>query len=722
MDEAFSLVREVSERVLGMRPYDVQMLAAIVLEHGKVAEMQTGEGKTLAAVPAVFLNALCGRGVHVLTFNDYLARRDAEWMGPLYRFLGLSVGHIQQGMSIAERQAGYSCDVTYVTAKEAGFDLLRDQICLEQSQLVHRQFHYAIVDEADSILIDEARVPLVIAGDSGELAIDIRHLAEVVRRLDPQADYEIEGSWHSVNFTAAGLDHLEAILETGDLHDGRNSTLLARLNLTLQAEVQLRRDIDYLVRDGKIELIDEFTGRVAENRRWPFGLQAAIEAKEAVDIQADGTILSSITLQHFLEQYERLAGMTGTAAEAADELHEFYDLKVVVIPTHRQCIRCDDADLVFDGRQSKFSALAAEIAATHAAGRPILVGTASVEESDQLAERLKTEHVPCQVLNAKNDEREADIIAEAGCLGTVTISTNMAGRGTDIRLGGKDETDRDHVVALGGLYVIGTNRHESRRIDNQLRGRSGRQGDPGRSRFFVSLEDDLVTRYGVGELTAFSGLKDASGLLADDPKVSHRIAHSQRVIEGESFEIRRTLRRYSAVVDRQRRELFGRRREILLDRESLTLLQSRAPERYGKLASSFGQVTLQKVEKQITLFQINRCWSDHLCHVSEIREQIHLFSMGGYNPLDEFHRQVNVAFNQLLQRVNNEIVTTFLTVEVQEAGIDLQKEGLSGPSATWTYMINDTPMGDVLERITAASSVGSKVNGARSKLIHQLGR
>ena len=530
-----------------MRPYDVQMLAALVLNQGKVAEMQTGEGKTLAAVPAAFLSSLAGSGVHVLTFNDYLSRRDAQWMGPIYRYLGATVGHVEQGMPIAQRQAGYASDVTYVTAKEAGFDFLRDQICMAPAQLVQRPLHFAIVDEADSILIDEARVPLVIAGETGELDVDIRQLADVVRTLDPARDYSIDGSWRNVNFTAEGLDRLEHTLGSGDLHSHGNLELLTRLNLALQAEVQLHRDVDYLVRDGRIELIDEFTGRVAENRRWPYGLQAAIEAKEGVPIQADGIILGSITLQHFLEQYQRLAGMTGTAVEAADELLDFYNLKVVPIPTHRPSVRRDDPDLVFQSKAAKQQALVAEIAKAHATGCPVLVGTASVQESEELAAHLGSAGVPCHVLNAKNDEREAAIVADAGAVGAVTISTNMAGRGTDIRLGGSDERSREKALALGGLYVIGCNRHESRRIDNQLRGRSGRQGDPGRSRFFVSLEDDLVSRYGVGQLDDLAHSGNADGLLSSDPELTHRIAHSQRVIEGETFEIRRTLRKYAAV-------------------------------------------------------------------------------------------------------------------------------------------------------------------------------
>jgi preprotein translocase subunit SecA len=698
--EAFALVREAADRTLHMRPYDVQMLAALVLHEGKVAEMQTGEGKTLAAVPAAFLASLAGQGVHVLTFNDYLARRDAQWMEPVYRFLGATVGHIQPGMTTAQRQAGYASDVTYITAKEAGFDFLRDQICMSTSQLVQRPLHYAIVDEADSILIDEARVPLVIAGQADELDVDIRHLADVVRQLDPARDYAVDGSWRNVNFTADGLDRIEQVLASGNLHSQRNLELLTRLNLALQAEVQLHRDVDYLVRDGRIELIDEFTGRVAENRRWPYGLQAAMEAKEGVPVQPDGMILGSITLQHFLAQYERLAGMTGTAVEAADELLDFYRLKVVPIPTHRPGVRRDEPDLVFQTKAAKQRALVAEIARVHGAGGPILVGTASVKESEDLAKALEAAHVTCHVLNAKNDEAEARIVADAGAAGAVTISTNMAGRGTDIRLGGRDEQGRDAVLAVGGLYVIGCNRHESRRIDNQLRGRCGRQGDPGRSRFFISLEDDLVTRYGVGQLDGFRAAADADGLISSDPQLTHRVAHSQRVIEGETFEIRRTLRRYAAVVERQRREFAARRQAILRGDVTLTLLSTRAADRCGDIASRYGEDVLHQAERQLTLHFMNRGWAEHLAHVAEIRDQIHLFSMGGLNPLDEFHRQINQAFNQLGASVDEAVLAAFEHAAFSAKGIDLATEGLSGPSSTWTYMINDTPMGDALDRIT----------------------
>jgi preprotein translocase subunit SecA len=654
--------------------------------------MQTGEGKTLAAVLPACLRAFLGRGVHVLTYNDYLAARDAEWMGSIYRFLGLTVGHVEQGMPAAERRSAYACAVTYVTAKEAGFDFLRDQLCIEPRELVQRGFHFAIVDEADSILIDEARVPLVIAGPADEDHEDLYRVADIVRGLQPGLDYSTDQGWRNVSFNSAGLDRLQWELQCGELHVEENVDLLTRLNLALQAEVLLRRDVDYLVRDGEIVLIDELTGRVAEDRRWPYGLQAALEAKERQTIQPQGRILNSITLQHFLEQYECLSGMTGTAQEAAEELYEFYDLKVVVVPPNRPCVRRDHPDRIFPTKEAKYEALVCEITALHQRGVPVLVGTASVEESEHLASLLAESGVACRVLNARNDRQEAAVIAEAGAPGAVTISTNMAGRGTDIRLGGSDQRDRERVIALGGLHVLGTNRHESRRIDNQLRGRAGRQGDPGVTRFFVSLEDDLIHRHGIGTLIA-SRSDASSGAMLEDPRVGRTIAHVQRVIEGESFEIRRTLRKYSFCLERQRRMMQARRQQLQTGGDSPTLLRESNPVLFEKLVGELGDEVVRKVERQITLCQMDRCWSDHLAHVAEIREGVYLMSMGGLNAFDEFNRQINQAFGDLSRRIDEEVLATLRTVRITSDGVDLQKEGLLAPSSTWTYMLNDNPLG-----------------------------
>ncbi len=701
--EAFALVREASQRVLGLRPFDVQILAGAVIHQGKLAEMQTGEGKTLAAVLPAYLNALSGKGVHLLTFNDYLARRDAGWMGPIYRFLGLNVGFVQDGMERCERRSAYQADVTYLTAKEAGFDYLRDSLCLETEDLVQPAFHFAIVDEADSILIDEARIPLVIAGATNRPEIDMYRFAEIARALQKNVDFEMDEYARNVSLTEKGIDRTQALLGYGDLYAPENLSLLTQLNLALHAAVLLRRDIDYIVRDGKVELVDELTGRVVEDRHWPDGLQAALEAKEHLPLQPEGKVLNSITLQHFMEFYPRLAGMTATAQSAADELEEFYGLKVVVIPPNRPCIRVDHSDQVFTHKEAKTKALIEEIQLVHASGRPILVGTSSVEESAHLATLLQERGITCQVLNAKTDELEARIVAQAGSLGAVTISTNMAGRGTDIRLGGNREGEKQRVTDLGGLYVVGTQRHESLRIDNQLRGRAGRQGDPGSSRFFISLEDDLIARYGVQKLILPKDLPSRQEAQLGNPVIRFEIARAQRVVEGQHFEIRKTLWKYSSLVEAQRRILCQRRREALMEPSFLRLLESRSEERYLKFVSMVGKSVLEKVEKQIMLFHIDQHWADHLAEIAQIREGIHLVRLNGQNPLEVFQKKVNEAFSDLLNRIDAQTLQSFNSVEISENDIDLEKEGLKGPSSTWTYLINDNPFKNTLELLLMGS-------------------
>ncbi len=711
--EAFALACEVSRRVLPMDPFDVQVAAAIVMYRGNLAEMQTGEGKTLAAVLPVYPEALTGKGVHVLTFNDYLARRDAQWMGPIYEFLGLSVGFVQEGMTIRQRKKAYAADITYLTAKEAGFDFLRDQRCTGKQDLVHRPFHFAVVDEADSILIDEARVPLVIAGEISSPPINPYQMAEMIRDLDRDTDYDTDEYAYDVNFTDRGMERVEKYLGIENLHDLENNQVLAAVNLALQAETLLKRDIDYIIREGKIELVDEFTGRTAGNRRWPYGLQNAIEAKEGLEIQPEGTILGSITLQHFLGLYPKLAGMTATAKTSEDEFETFYGLKVVAIPPHRPCIRIDHEDVVFTHQAARRKALVQEIITGHAKGRPILVGTASVEESEHLAAELRESGIDCRVLNAKNDEAEAAIVAEAGALNAVTISTNMAGRGTDIKLGGNNQETRDQVLALGGLYVIGTNRHESRRIDNQLRGRSGRQGDPGSSRFFISLEDDLILRYGVKELIPRSHLPQEQDGPIENPIVAREIARAQRIIEGKNFETRKTLRNYSFLVEEQRKILQNRRKNILLDREPLTLLASRAPGRYRQLLAAVGEETLKQVEKQITLFYIDQGWTGHLEYISHIKEGIHLWEVAGKDPCVEFGKMIIKAFDDLEEQIEQGIIAAFERVNITGSGIDLEREGLLGPTSTWTYLVNDSFFENPLRR----AIIGSNAFGVGAALV-----
>lgn len=598
--EALALVREISRRVLGMKPFDVQMMAAIALHQGKMVEMQTGEGKTLAAVMPAYLNALTGQGVHVLTFNDYLASRDAEWMRPIYEFLGLTIGYVKEGMSIAERQQAYLSDITYVTAKESGFDYLRDFLCNEKEKLVHRPFHYAIVDEADSILIDEARIPLVIAGD---LPCDVEnnvHLATLVRQLKPGVDYEMDQYGKDFYLTDTGLYKAEEMLELDNLYDPKNLQLFTRLNCALHAELLLERDKDYVVRNGKIEIVDEFTGRIADQRHWPDNLQLAVETKEGLISESKGVIMGSIALQHFLTLYPKICGMTGTARTAAAEFKEFYGLDVVVIPTNKPCIRKDYPDMIFSHQEAKQKALVAEIKRVHETGQPILIGTGSVQESERLATDLWESGVSCRVLNAKNDEMEAKIISRAGEPGAVMVSTNMAGRGVDIKLGGQMEQYRDRVVALGGLYVIGTNRYESRRIDNQLRGRAGRQGDPGVSRFFISLEDDLIQRYDIAKLIPARNYPERQEMPVDDSIVQRELQRGQRIVEGYNSDIRRQLSRYAFMLEQQRRIINNKRQDILMDRAPLQLLSAKVPKRYNALCHTLGEKALKITEKQLS--------------------------------------------------------------------------------------------------------------------------
>ena len=696
--DTFALVSAAAFRAIGMRPFDVQLIAALAINDGKIAEMQTGEGKTLAAVLPACLNALIGKGVHVLTFNDYLAARDADWMGSVYRMLGLSVGCVISRMSPAERKAAYACDVTYSTAKEVGFDFLRDQQSTELAQFVQREHFYAIIDEADSLLIDQGRIPLVIATQSHDNPADLYRFADLVRTMRPKVDYSIDSTWRNVSYNSPGLDRLQHHLKCGELHSVEHANLLARLNLALHAEVLMRRDVDYIVRDGKIHLVDELTGRVVENRRWPWGLQAAVEAKERLEIQSQGKILNSITLKHFFNLYARIGGMTATAQDSADEFREFYATKIVVIPPNRTCRRHDFPDRIFPTKHRKFEAVLNEILLEHQRGRPVLVGTSSIAESERLAERLVRMGIPCNVLNAKNDHAEAELVAEAGSIGAVTISTNMAGRGTDIRLGGSREVDRDRVIALGGLYVIGTCRNESRRIDNQLRGRAGRQGDPGDTRFFVSLEDDLLVRHGIADDRSEESRAFADQILASDD-AGPRIAHIQRVIEGENLEIHRTLRKYSHLVEQQRRLIQRKRSQILSSVDAPNAFQTKEPEEFHNLVTRFGQESVDNAGRRLTLKAIDDCWSDYLERVAEIRDGIHLVSMGGFDPMEVYNNEVASTFRTFFQRVDDKAIASIKDYFKHRDPNQIEDENSSGSSATWTYMVNVNPMGDLFERI-----------------------
>lgn len=701
--EGFAIVREVSQRTISMRPFPVQMLAGLALQRGRIVEMQTGEGKTLVAVLPACLHGIYGRGVHVLTFNDYLAKRDAEWMAPIYNFLGLEVDYITAVSCRSERRRAYRADITYLTAKEAGYDLLRDGLVTHAAERMMRPFSFAIIDEADSILIDEARVPLVLAGseDFGE-TVGRKKIAALVDKLEQGSHFTIDDAGRNAYLTDDGQCHVEKLLEIDNLFDEENRDLAAKLNQALRARTLLRRDVDYIVRDGQIKIIDELTGRIAKDRHWPDGLHRAVEAKEGLKLQEQGTVLSSISMQHLIRLYPKLAGMTGTVLPSEEEFEEFYDLRTVVIPTHKACIRVDHPDLLFTHKEAKFEALVMEVSREHRRGRPVLIGTASVEESEEVARRLRLAQISCQVLNARNDEEEAAIIAEAGDLGAVTVSTNMAGRGTDIRLGGRDGKNAAAVAALGGLYVVGTTRFESRRIDYQLRGRSGRQGDPGETRFFISLEDDLMRKFNVEQWIPEPTAKTRSPI--DNPNLHDKIALTQRIIEGQNLDIRRTLYNYTSFVERQRQIIGQNRIDVLLG-NSPWKLNELSPERFDTLRRSIPESVLQRVEQQVALYHLDRCWSDHLADVADIKEGIHLARLGGKDPLYEFHRLVSECFSQMNQRIENGIIKSFETAKIDSRGIDMAASGLNRPSATWTYLVNDNPF-EWLVGISAPGNVG----------------
>jgi preprotein translocase subunit SecA len=676
--ETFALTAVVAERVLGLRMFDVQILGALSLRRGDIAEMQTGEGKTLAAVPAVVSYALNGRGVHVLTANDYLARRDAIWMGEIYTWFGLSAAYISQNMPAERRRAAYLCDVTYATANEVGFDYLRDGLARTADELVQRPFAFALFDEADSILIDEARIPLVIAGGVPDDPALAGRADSVVRGLRPHAHYLVDEFARNVRLTDAGIWLVEEALGCGSLFDEQNLRILTAIQDALHARALLKRDIDYVVKNGSIELVDEFKGRIAQNRRWPAGLQSAIEAKEHVALKTQGRILGSITVQTLAGMYERICGMTGTAATQAEEFQKVYKLPVTVIPTNRPVIRHDLPDILYANKEARNRALLEEIRKVHDTGRPILVGTASVEDSELLSRRLRSAGIPHSVLNARNDEAEAEIVAQAGALGAVTISTNMAGRGTDILLGGNPPIDREKVLELGGLYVIGTTRHEARRIDNQLRGRAGRQGDPGTSRFFISLEDALLVRFGV----------------AENPDIDS----VQRIAEGQNLDIRQTLWKYESVIEHHRREVYDLRHQVLVS-PGWSIASMLPEDQYHELVAAPGQEALETAGRRLALAVIDDLWADYLANVAELRGGIHWVSWGGRDPLHAFLTGVQEIYADFHVRLDEEIADAFANAEIREGEIQFRDDQRFERGATWTYLTTDQPFGTLGERI-----------------------
>jgi preprotein translocase subunit SecA len=691
--EICAVGREAAWRGLEQRPYDVQLLGVMAMLNGHVIEMATGEGKTLAACIAAYGHVRQGNGpVHVITVNDYLAKRDAEWMEPVYTRLGITVGYVTEASTPEQRWDAYNQDVTYVSINEAGFDFLRDQLVTDYADRVQPPLGTAIVDEADSILIDEARVPMVLAGAIPSEQDPVHTAAALVRGLVAKRDYEITEDGRSVSLTPAGLANVEAKLNGINLYDDEHLAELSAINVALHAHALLQRDVDYIVRDGNVELIDEMRGRVAQRRRWPDGLHAAVEAKEGLDATAEGEVLGTITVQSFVALYPRLCGMTATAVHVGDQLREFFKLEVAVIPSNTPNIRIDEPDRIYATKAEKDEALVGLIRKTHKQGRPILVGTLDVKESEELAQALETAGVPCVVLNAKNDAEEAAIIAEAGKFGAVTVSTQMAGRGVDIRLGGSDQSDRERVADIGGLYVISSGQHESSRVDDQLRGRAGRQGDPGGSVMFVSLEDEMVVRNAADVLPPSPTIKRNGRV--EDEEVDWAVGHAQRVAEGVNHEIHRNTWRYSVVIEQQRKALAERRERVLKTEVAADMLRDRFPEETEELDDD----TLSRIGRSIALYHIDRLWAEHLALLSEVREGVHLRALARVDPLDEFHRAAVPAFNDLIPEIETRTVDTF---EQSDLGEDWAPEEnkLIRPSATWTYLVHDNPFGSDMDRL-----------------------
>lgn len=738
LPEAFAVVREVAKRTLGMRHFDVQLMGGIVLHQGKIAEMKTGEGKTLVATLPVYLNALTGRGVHVVTVNDYLARRDAEWMGPIYRFLGLTVGVIVHGLDDSERKKAYACDVTYGTNNEFGFDYLRDNMKYSIEDCVQRELFYAIVDEVDSILIDEARTPLIISGPSEESPEKYYRINRIIPFLKRDKHFRIDEKLRTVILTEEGVEKVEELLRIDNLYDPRNIEILHHVNQALKAHHLFKRDVDYVLKDSQVVIVDEFTGRLMPGRRWSDGLHQAIEAKEGVRIESENQTLATITFQNYFRMYKKLAGMTGTAETEAVEFQKIYNLDVVVIPTHKPMIRIDYPDVIYRTEKEKFRAVVREVKELYRIGRPVLIGTTSIEKSERLSEMLKREGIPHQVLNAKHHEKEALIIAQAGRFKAVTVATNMAGRGVDIILGGNppDPVEQKKVIELGGLHIIGTERHEARRIDNQLRGRSGRQGDPGSSRFYLSLEDDLMRIFGSDRLSSFM---EKLGMEEDQPIEHHlvtkAIENAQRRVEAHNFEIRKHLLEYDNVMNKQREVVYEYRRKIMggedlkkkifetidelvedaidhylpedrshdewdlkgladriyqlfginigviegwRDKESDEIngqLLHLIKERYDERERSFSPPIMRYLEKVIMLHTMDNLWKDHLLAMDHLKEGIGLRGYAQKDPLVEYQREAFDLFSDMIERWKESVVERIFKVQITKEE-DIKDEGL----------------------------------------------
>lgn len=721
LPEAYAVVREASKRVLGMRHFDVQMMGGVVLHQGRIAEMKTGEGKTLVATLPVYLNALTGKGVHVITVNDYLATRDSEQMGQLYQFLGLSVGLIVHGLDFEQRKAAYNADITYGTNNEYGFDYLRDNMVMRPEHMVQRELNFALVDEVDSILVDEARTPLIISGPAEKPKDYYTMVAKIIPRLKIEEDYTVDEKAKNVVLTEDGVAHVEKLLGIENLADENNMELAHHVNQGLRAHVIMHRDKDYVVKDGQVIIVDEFTGRLMFGRRYSEGLHQAIEAKEGVKIEKESQTLATVTFQNYFRMYHKLAGMTGTAKTEEDEFRSIYGMDVVVIPTNKPIVREDRSDVVYRSQPGKYTAIVDKVVERYNEGQPVLVGTVSIEISEMLSDMLKRKGVPHQVLNAKYHDKEAEIVAQAGQRGMVTIATNMAGRGTDIVLG-------EGVKELGGLYIIGTERHEARRIDNQLRGRSGRQGDPGFTQFYISLEDDLMRRFGSDNI---AGIMDKIGMddtmPIENKMITRSIETAQKRVENRNFEIRKNVLEYDNVMNKQREIIYGQRRQVLMgenmsesilhmievvadsiveevaggeqypeqwdlellqqkvqeafllpepiDQEAIlkmekpeiiSYLQQKAKERYVQRQQEIGEENFRELERVILLKIVDQKWMEHLDAMDQLRQGINLRAYAQRNPVDEYKNEAFDMFSQMIAEIQYETLRLLYRVTVVE--------------------------------------------------------
>ena len=776
LPEAFATVREAANRVLGQRPYDVQVLGGIALHSGEIAEMRTGEGKTLTSTMPVYLNALSGKGVHIVTVNPYLVARDAEWMGQVHRFLGLTVGMIHSQQGKTDKRAAYACDITYGTNNEFGFDFLRDHMVLSAQEKVQRGHNYAIVDEVDSILVDEARTPLIISGPADQATEWYTVFAKrVVPKLQRDVHYEIDEAKRTVAATEDGVAKVEELLGVENLYESVNTPLIHHLHNAIRAKELYLRDREYMVNDGEVLIVDEFTGRTLHGRRYSEGLHQAIEAKEGVRIKEENQTLATITLQNYFRLYDKLCGMTGTAKTEESEFAHIYQIGVVQVPTNKPPVRKDHADQIYKTEKAKYDAVTDDIAARHEAGQPVLVGTVSIEKSERLAGMLTRRGIPHEVLNAKNHFKEAEIVAQAGRIGAVTVATNMAGRGVDIMLGGNAEAlaagdarkqhdpddepeayagaytealerykaevkaEGDKVRELGGLYVLGTERHESRRIDNQLRGRSGRQGDPGESRFFLSLEDDLMRLFNASAVESImTRLKLPEDMPIEHKMVSNAVARAQAQVEARNFEIRKNVLKYDDVMNKQREIIYAQRSTVLegpddkvaeyaedfvtdtvgnlvatyapegvfpeewnldelwaaldliyevgVDRESLDLNKITSPElnemllddimaAYERREEQVGADVMRQVERRVILSVVDRIWREHLYEMDHLREGIGLRAVGQRDPLVEYQREAYEAFSQMMAHIKEEATGYFFNLPVQQADEDAAASG-----------------------------------------------